>query len=640
MDKRAIVFVIVLTVCLFFVNQWYGSKDKERRVERVQKEQVQRQDQQKIVAEETGSSFAASAEEEAQEQKFYVLENTYQQLVFSNIGGALSEINLPFRTSENKESVVREIGFDRTLAKDYSNNDLFPSFPYQVVKTEGAVSEAKGKLGGYYPLVRRSILGTGGHINRGIAPIHYMGNIISEDPATATIVYKVTRFEKNLIEFEGVQGKRRIVKTYSFPKNPQESPYCFDLSVKIEGDARGLYLTTGIPEVELISGNSTPALKYRITRNGKSVVEKLDLPKTSTTLNSIQPDWVCNSNGFMGLIVDPLTEIGSGVTTFNIPGSLDPTRLSLIDSQYNVYPADKYPGYEMHLPLPVSAQTTKFRVFAGPFDTTILKRVDASYSNPATGYNPDYVSCQSFHGWFSFISEPFAQFLFILMKFFHKITFSWGISIILLTIVLRIMLYPLNAWSIRSTTRMQQISPQVTAIQEKYKKEPKRAQMEVMSLYREKGVNPLTGCLPLLIQMPFLIGMFDLLKSSFDLRGVSFIPGWIDNLTAPDVLFTWNYPVFFFGTQFHLLPILLGVVMYIQQKFASAISKNQRILTDQQKQQKFMGNIMVIVFTVMFYHFPSGLNIYWLSSMLLGILQQWYMTKRMDKKPVILSNKS
>ena len=143
------------------------------------------------------------------------------------------------------------------------------------------------------------------------------------------------------------------------------------------------------------------------------------------------------------------------------------------------------------------------------------------------------------------------------------------------------------------------------------------------------------GCLPLLIQMPFLIGMFDLLKSSFELRGVSFIPGWIDNLTAPDVLFTWNYPIVFFGTQFHVLPILLGVVMYIQQKFSSTISKNQKILTDQQKQQKFMGNIMVIVFAVMFYHFPSGLNIYWLSSMLLGILQQWYMTKKMANTPLV-----
>ena len=129
--------------------------------------------------------------------------------------------------------------------------------------------------------------------------------------------------------------------------------------------------------------------------------------------------------------------------------------------------------------------------------------------------------------------------------------------------------------------------------------------------------------------------MFDLLKSAFELRGASFIPGWIDNLTAPDVVFSWSYPIFFFGTSLHLLPILLGAVMFVQQKLSSPLPKNEKTLTDQQKQQKLMGNVMVVVFTVMFYHFPSGLNIYWLSSMALGILQQWVMNKKM--KPLIIS---
>ena len=135
---------------------------------------------------------------------------------------------------------------------------------------------------------------------------------------------------------------------------------------------------------------------------------------------------------------------------------------------------------------------------------------------------------------------------------------------------------------------MQQIAPQVSAIQEKYKKEPKRAQMEIMNLYREKKINPLTGCFPLLIQMPFLIGMFDLLKSAFELRGAVFIPHWIDNLTAPDVLFSWSYPLPFFGTDFHLLPLLLGAVMYYQQKMSSPLPKDKSLMTDQQKQSLFL----------------------------------------------------
>src|SRR4029079_8667275 len=112
------------------------------------------------------------------------------------------------------------------------------------------------------------------------------------------------------------------------------------------------------------------------------------------------------------------------------------------------------------------------------------------------------------------------------------------------------------------------------------------------NLYRERGVNPLSGCLPMLIQMPFLIGMFDLLKSTFELRGASFIPGWIDDLAAPDVLFRWQTPIFFIGNEFHLLPIILGVVMFLQQRLMSSAPSDANLMTDQQRQQRVMGNVM------------------------------------------------
>jgi YidC/Oxa1 family membrane protein insertase len=198
----------------------------------------------------------------------------------------------------------------------------------------------------------------------------------------------------------------------------------------------------------------------------------------------------------------------------------------------------------------------------------------------------------SFQGWFTFISEPFAKFLFFLMKLFYQVTHSWGFSIIFLTVALRAMLYPLNTWSIKSSLRMQQIAPKIKALQEKHKKDPKKAQMEVLSLYREAGVNPMTGCLPILIQIPFLIGMFDLLKSVFELRGACFIPGWITNLTAPDIIFSWDYPIPFFGTSFHLLPFLLAGVMFIQQRMSAQGPKDPAQMTDTQKQQRMMGNIM------------------------------------------------
>ncbi|MES2122166.1 MAG: membrane protein insertase YidC [Chlamydiota bacterium] len=626
MDRRSLLFVILLTVSLFFVNQWIFPPKK---ASTSQTPIVKKQE----VLESTStdfSSFHSPVVQGTQGEQFYIIENDYQQIVFSNMGGAIAQINLAFQDNDHPNSPVLPIGFDRTLMEKSPANATFPGLPYFVNDGTGIKSVTSETVGNYYPLLRRTLFTPKGAVVNAAPSSLYALNVV-DSSAGKPAEFTVKRLEKNLIEFERVDNQRRINKIFRFANDPKEAPYCMDVSIRIDGDAKDLWLTTGVPEVEIISDNPAPSLKYRMQKsNGKKTIEQLSLPKDTTSISGIYPDWICNSNGFFGLILDPLSEIAPGLKARLIPGQVDPTRLTLIDPQYQPFPADKYPGYEMLLPL--RAKPMEFRLYAGPFEDDLLKLIDATYSDPAVGYNPGYIGAMSFHGWFTFISEPFAKFLFILMKFFYKISTSWGISIILLTVALRIMLFPLNSWSIKSTVKMQQIAPKVAAIQEKYKKDPKRGQIEIMGLYREKGVNPLSGCFPLLIQLPFLIGMFDLLKSTFELRGVPFIPGWIDNLTAPDVLFSWNYPVIFFGDSFHFLPVLLGLVMWAQQRFSASAPKDPKLMTDQQKQQRTMGNIMTLVFTVMFYHFPSGLNIYWLSSMSLGILQQWFMVRKGLKK--------
>ncbi len=569
-----------------------------------------------------------SPETISQEQQYYVLENEYMQLVFSNVGGALTEINLPFQSNSHPKSVVKEIEFDRDIVSQSPANAHFPLHPFFMA---GSKEATMGQLGGYYPLLRRDQVGKKGF---SLPAEMYALNLVSDYPEMAGLRYEVKEFSKDKIVFQATQANRKITKTFTLPSGPEAPPYIFDLALKIEGDTRGLWLTSGVPEVEIMSNSSSPLVQYRVTRKGKIDVQKLDLPKPREIVNisSFSPDWVVNSNGYLGTILDPLSTISGGFKAVAFTGEAVPTRLSLIDLPYQPYPSSKYPGYEVQLPIPLRASDLKLRVFAGPFEEDTLKMVDKLYSDPETGYNPHYISSRTFYGWFSFISEPFAKLLFQVMKFFYFLTHSWGLSIILLTVFLRILLYPLNAWSIKSMRRMQKLSPQITAIQQKHKKDPKKAQMEIMQLYREKKVNPFMGCLPILIQIPFLIAMFDLLKSSFQLRGASFIPGWINDLTAPDVLFQWQKPIFFIGNQFHLLPILLGVVMFFQQRMSSQAPKDPKEMTDQQRQQKAMGTIMTVIFTVMFYHFPSGLNIYWLSSMLLGMVQQWFMNRYYDEK--------
>jgi len=651
MDKRTLIFALSLTLTLFGMNLFFEYRNQDKVKEWNDKQEAKKALREKalgqpgtpavkspdtiktpaLTAPLTGSSLAPS-----QPETFYVIENNYQQLVFSNVGGSLVEINLPFRSKENKQSVVLETEFDREMVADHPSNAYFPSHAYQTPgKEDGKFDKhEKGKLGGYYPLIRRDLAVSGKTKGVTIPPQFYALNVVSDYPEVAQLVYEVKHFESTKIVFEANQAHRRITKTFSVESELKDAPYTINLTVQVEGDARGLSLITGVPELEWISGSQAPALKYRITRNKSPEVNMIDLPKDSTVFGSINLDWIGNSNGFFGIILDPLTKIDAGFKVQYVPGTTVPSRLVELDQGRGRFKAADLPGYMMSLPLSSSGGEMNFRIFAGPFSANVLKAVDSLYSDAETGYNPDYVAIQTFHGWFAFISEPFAKFLFILMSLFHSITNSWALSIVLLTIALRVMLYPLNAWSTKSMLNMQRIAPEVAAIQEKYKKDPKKAQLEVMNLYRERGVNPVSGCLPMIIQIPFLIGMFDLLKSTFALRGASFIPGWIDDLSAPDVLFRWKTPIFFIGNEFHLLPFLLGGVMFIQQRLSSTAPTDPSLMTDQQRQQKAMGSVMAVVFTFMFYNFPSGLNIYWLSSMLLGILQQWWTSKSMDAKKV------
>jgi YidC/Oxa1 family membrane protein insertase len=561
-------------------------------------------------------------------EEFYVLENDYQQLVFSTKGGSLAEINLPLKLSRDSKSYVREIDIDREILAQSPENAKFPLHPYRVPSSSEI--QTQGTLGGYYPLLRRSILNKDGKELSSVPPECYALSVVEEGGVIPS--YSVTRFEPNLIQFQASVGSRRITKTFSIPQE-RNGPYCLQLDIQVDGDANGLWLGSGVPDVELVGGAYAPLLRYQVPMNGEGDVETISLPKKGTpTLMQKSLNWISNCNGFLGIIIDPTKENAAMYKAVQFEGAAIPTRFSLIDAHYRLYPVENYPGYATYLPL----KSGPYRIFAGPYDDSLLKKLDKLYGDPAQNYNPDYASAQSIQGWFSFISQPFSKFLFLLMQLFYSITHSWAFSIIFLTIALRAMMYPLNAWSIRSAAKMQEIAPKVKEIQERHKKDPKRAQLEVMNLYKESKVNPFMGCLPVLLQMPFLIGMFYLLKSSFPLRGAPFILGWIDDLAAPDVLFTWGQPLWFIGNEFHLLPILMGATMYFQQRLTAKLPKDASQLSDSQKQQKMMGNMMPVLFTVMFYNFPSGLNLYFMFSTLLGILQQWWMTQ---KKQVPIKSK-
>jgi len=555
-------------------------------------------------------------------ESFYVINTDYQQLVFSTKGGSLAEINLPLKTSKDSKSLIKEIGIDRQIVADSPENAHFPLHPYA---TAEAGDVTQGTLGGYYPLLRRPIMDIDGTERTSVPASLYALNVVAEGQE-APLNYRVQEFSARKIQFTGSDGRRRITKTYTIPEE-RNGPYCFDLDIQIDGDADGLWLSSGVPDVELVGGSYAPQLKYQVRTSRGTDVEEIKLPKEGTFSDtSLKPYWISNCNGFLGLIIDPLSPMPAGYKVQKIKGASVPTRLSTIDAAHHLYPPESYPGYMTLLPL--KSGLSQFRVFAGPYDEALLKELDQLYADPAQNYNPEYAEAISIQGWFSFISEPFAKFLFLLMRLFYAVTGSWAISIVLLTVALRAMMFPLNNWSIRSMAKTQEMGPKIKALQEKYKNDPERLRREQMAYYKEAGINPLSGCLPMLLQVPFLMGMFYMLKSSFPLRGAPFIRGWINDLASPDVLFTWNTPFWFIGNELHLLPILTGLVMFLQSKMAQKQPKNPTQLTDAEKQQRMMGITMSVVFSLMFYNMSSGLNIYFMISTLLGIAQQKWVTKK------------
>lgn len=209
---------------------------------------------------------------------------------------------------------------------------------------------------------------------------------------------------------------------------------------------------------------------------------------------------------------------------------------------------------------------------------------------------------------------------------FNFITHNYGISIILLTVLVKLLLIPLSKKGTDSTAKMSAIQPKLQEIQEKYKDDPQAQNLAVSKLYKEEGINPMGSCLPLLIQFPIFIGLYGLLNKDFSLRGAMFIPGWINDLSIPETIFTLPFNLPFLGNKIHLLPILYTFSMIFSMKIT------QSATTSSQGSNKgmmwFMTYGMPLIFFFVLYNAPSGLLIYWSMSNLLSIIQQVYTNKK------------
>ncbi len=240
---------------------------------------------------------------------------------------------------------------------------------------------------------------------------------------------------------------------------------------------------------------------------------------------------------------------------------------------------------------PHASGTLTTRLFLGPKKPSILRKVA-----PGLPLTVDY-------GWLTVLAKPLYWFL---ARIDH-LTGNWGVAIILLTVLIKLIFYPLSAASFKSMAKMRKLQPRMAALKERHGSDRGALQQAMMELYRQEKMNPLGGCLPMIVQIPVFIALYWVLLDSVSLRDAPFIL-WIHNLAAPDPYF--------------VLPILMGASMMLQQLLNPA-------MMDPTQRKIMMA--MPVIFTVFFLFFPAGLVLYWVVNNLLSILQQWWVMARMEK---------
>jgi YidC/Oxa1 family membrane protein insertase len=390
------------------------------------------------------------------------------------------------------------------------------------------------------------------------------------------------------------RGGLEIRKTYQFDLEG----YGFDLIVEVRNESG-----------HLVSPDFTLAWPA-IVREGNDYKEESLVVLHAEDLERELVSSV-GGTGFLGFGASGAGEVWRGVSwagvdlkyfaSLVLPEQIDGTRATFqsLDQGESAVTMLAYPASEI---APGQALERRWQAYLGPKQPEILEAIGHDLPKSVDlGYS-----------WF----EPLTQFFQWLLKAAYSVIPNYGWSIVLITIVVRVAMFPIMNRQMRSMEKMRALQPRLKELQAKYADDRQKQSEATMAMYKETGVNPLGGCLPMLLQFPVFIGLFFALQSSFDLRQAEFIL-WIDDLSAPDQLFMipgLDFP-------FRLLPIIMGGSMILQQKLTPT--------TVDPSQQMMMLVMMPVMMTVLFYQFPSGLVLYWMVSNFLGIAHQKFIGRRM-----------
>ena len=414
------------------------------------------------------------------------------------------------------------------------------------------------------------------------------------------------RFSRDLLAPDGVPFT--LSKTYTFPPNS----YLFELQIQIENSANelpdldfhGSAYTLAIgpqigPPYESLDGRNE-FRNFRNYEDGKARNQKMRREPVLAATKRVT--WSAITGKYFSVIAVP----DATLYTITYDSRKDPELIQRSALYFS-------------RPLITSSKNVDtFRFYAGPLKREILNR----YNDPAN----DPFGIGNYHFEEAARTNPIigwlANILRFFLDFFYRLIPNYGVAIILLTVLIKILFFPLTQKSFESTSKMSMLSPKIEELKKKHQGKPEKLNQEMMALYRKEGVNPVGGCLPLLLQMPIFFALFELLNNAFDLRGAPFIAPWIGDLSAPESLLPFGFTIPLLNwDELRILPFLMLGTTLLQ----SRISQNPGAT---QTQMKMMMYAMPIFFFFILYSMPSGLVIYWTMQNVLSIAQQLYINDR------------
>jgi len=276
-----------------------------------------------------------------------------------------------------------------------------------------------------------------------------------------------------------------------------------------------------------------------------------------------------------------------------------------------------------------ASRTYRFQLYVGPKDKSFFDK-NEQYRNLGFVHTIDFMGCCC-PAW---VINPLAFGILAIMKWMFGFIPNYGVVIIILVFLMRLAMHPVTKKSQVSMSKMGKLAPRAEEIKKKYANNKAEMNKQMMALYREQGASPIMGMLPMMVQMPIWIALWSAVYASIDLRGAAFLPFWITDLSAPDALFrfpAFTLPLFGKLDSFNLLPILMGVAFYLQQQLMPS-QANAAVNPQMAQQQKMMKIMLPLMFPLMLYKGPSGVNLYIMASTFAGVIEQYVIRKHIQEK--------